>query len=42
MKKTIWIVMKGDCEIGRVKTKRLADSIASEIGGWVTKYTVEG
>ena len=42
MKKTTWIVMKNDSEIIRVKTKKMAEMIAAEIGGYVSKYTVEG
>jgi hypothetical protein len=41
MKKVQWIVMKADEEIIRVTTKRLAEVIASDIGGYVNKYTVE-
>ena len=41
MKKVIWIVMKGSEEIIRVNTKRMAEVIAVEIGGFVNKYTVE-
>lgn len=42
MKKVAWIVMKDDSEITRVKTKKMAEMIAEEIGGYVSKYTVEG
>ena len=41
MKKTVWIVMKNGEEVGRVSTKRLAESIAAEIGRYVNRYTVE-
>jgi hypothetical protein len=41
-KKTIWIVWMGEVEIGRHTTERMARVIASEIGGWVSKYTTEG
>ncbi len=41
MKKVTWIVTKDGSEIARVSTKKMADLIASEIGGFVHKYTVE-
>lgn len=41
MTKVTWIVTKADEEIIRVKTKKMATVIASEIGGIVVKYIVE-
>ncbi len=41
MKKTFWIVVKGGTEIIRVKAKKMAEAIASQVGGSVQKYTVE-
>jgi hypothetical protein len=41
MKKTFWIVVKGESEIIRVKSKKMAEAIASQIGGFVHKYTAE-
>lgn len=42
MKTVTWIVMKDDNEMIRVSTKKTAMTIAHEIGGYVTKYSVEG
>ena len=41
MKKVTWIVMKADEEIIRVKTKKMAQMIAADIGGYVSNYTVQ-
>ena len=41
MKKTFWIVVKGETEIIRVKSKKMAEAIASQVGGYVHKYTAE-
>jgi hypothetical protein len=41
MKKVVWIVMKGDEEMGRVKTRKMAEAIALYIDGWFYKYAVE-
>jgi hypothetical protein len=38
---TIWIVMKGNEEICRRKTKKMAEAVAECIGGWVHKSTKE-
>ena len=38
MKKTTWIVMKDGKEIGRHSSKKMADAVASEIGGYVIRY----
>jgi hypothetical protein len=40
-KKVTWIVTKDEKEIARVSTKKMAETIASQIGGYVHKYTVE-
>jgi hypothetical protein len=40
-KKVTWIVTKGEKEIARVSTKKMAETIAAHIGGYVHKYTVE-
>jgi hypothetical protein len=41
MAKINYIVMKSGEEISRQKTKKMADCIAKEIGGYVVKYTKE-
>jgi hypothetical protein len=41
MTKVIWIVWVDDVELARVSTQRMARAIAHELGGYVTKYTVE-
>lgn len=40
-KKVTWIVIKNEVEVIRVATKKMADSIVAEIGGYVQKYTAE-
>ena len=40
-KKVTWIVTKDEKEIARVSTKKMAETIASQIGGYIHKYTVE-
>lgn len=40
-KKVTWIVTKNENEIARVATKKMAETIAAQIGGYVHKYTVE-
>jgi hypothetical protein len=37
-KKTTWIVMKGDEEISRHTSKKMAEVVASELGGYVIRY----
>lgn len=40
-KKTTWIVIKNEVEVARVKTQKMAQVIAIEVGGMVVKYTKE-
>jgi len=40
-KKVTWIVTKCEKEIARVSTKKMAEAIAAQIGGYIQKYVVE-
>ena len=41
-KTTVYIVFnRTDVEISRHKTRKMAEAVAIEIGGYVSKYTVE-